>query len=222
MDLHHRARQNLGELEREIRKIVKESLDEDYYFNTLRIAVERILELSGRPLLRTEWLALREQCRPVVELLRAQPKSFIHFEYTPHNLMMQNGAITPIDFEQATMGPAEFDLVALLKSPEADLSPALFGELLDHYLARLQATGEPATRASLEQVADYANLVKGLFYAGAAAHFFGRYRDPWLLHRRDWHLRDLDAVLARHRELATLRGLLVVRLERDLGVVLQA
>jgi len=221
VDLHYRARQNLAELEREIRKIVKERLDEDYYFNTLRIAIERILELSGRPLLRSEWLALREQCRPVVELLRAQPKSFVHFEYVPHNLLVRNGVVTPIDFEQATLGPAEFDLVALLRSPEADLPPALLGELLDHYLARLQATGEPATRPSLLQVFDYANLVKGLFYAGAAAHFFSRYREASLLQRRDWHLRDVDGVLTRHRELATLRGLLMVRLERDLGVPLQ-
>jgi phospho-N-acetylmuramoyl-pentapeptide-transferase len=222
VDLHARARQNLPEIAREIRKIVKESLDEHYYFDTLRIAVERILATCQRPLRRADWYALRDQWRPVVAVLLDQPRSFVHFEYVPHNLMVRDGAITPVDFEQATLGPHEFDLVALLKAPECDLSLAACDALIDNYVQRLQATGEAATVAGVRQVFDYANLVKGMFYAGAAAHFHLRYGEADRLRRRDWHLRDCDAVLARHPELATLRGLLMVRLERDLGVTLQA
>jgi len=222
VDLHTRARQNLPEIAREIRKIAKESLDEHYYFDTLRIAVERVTATGQRPLRRADWYALREQWRPIVQALLDQPKSFIHFEYVPHNLMVRNGTITPVDFEQATLGPHEFDLVALLKSPECDLSMSACDSLIDYYVQRLQATGEAATGPGVHRVFDYANLIKGMFYAGAAAHFYVRYGEAHRLARRDWHLRDCDAVLGRHPELATLRGLLMVRLERDLGVSLQA
>jgi phospho-N-acetylmuramoyl-pentapeptide-transferase len=222
VDLHARARQSLPEIAREIRKIAKESLDEHYYLDTVRIALARILADSDRPLRQADWYAVREQWRPVLQVLLDQPRSFIHFEYVPHNLLVREGAITPVDFEQATLGPHEFDLVALLKAPECDLSPAACEALIEHYVERLQATGEAATVAQVRQVFDYANLVKGIFYAGAAAHFHARYGEPQRLDRRDWHLRDCDAVLARHPELATLRGLLMVRLERDLKVPLQA
>ena len=211
--MHSRARWHLTELEHEITKIMKESLSPQYYLDTFRIALQRVLEVAGQQWVVSDWLAIEAAYRPVVDFLTAQPKTFVHFEFTPHNLLLYRGAVTAVDFEQATLGPPEFDLVTLLKCPENDLSPQAIEQLIDYYISSVQELEELAVGPSVHEVFDYANLFKSMFYAGAAANFYRKFGNPAHLARCDWYLRDGDQILARHERLAQLRGLLSAKLE---------
>lgn len=58
----------------------------------------------------------------------------LHRDYQSQNLKIHLGRICVIDFQGARLGPAQYDLAALLLDPYADLPADLRHELLDHYL----------------------------------------------------------------------------------------
>jgi len=181
--------------------------------DTFQIALQRVLEVAGEEWTSSDWEDIEPAYRPVVDVLTAQPKTFIHFEFTPHNLLLYRGAVVAVDFEQATLGPPEFDLVTLLKCPENELSPQAIEQLINYYVSSVQELEELAVGPSVHEVFDYANLFKSMFYAGAAANFYRKFGDSVHLARRDWYLRDCDQILARHERLAPLRELLAAKLE---------
>ena len=48
-----------------------------------------------------------------------------------------------IDFQDALLGPRQYDLVALLRDSYVELPPTLVDAMLRRYLARLEAAGGP-------------------------------------------------------------------------------
>ncbi len=71
----------------------------------------------------------------------------LHRDYQSQNLKIHLGRICVIDFQGARLGPAQYDLAALLLDPYADLPAVLRRELLDHYLGLFIArTGEDRGR----------------------------------------------------------------------------
>lgn len=58
----------------------------------------------------------------------------LHRDYQSQNLKIHLGRICVIDFQGARLGPAQYDLAALLLDPYADLPADLRRELLDYYL----------------------------------------------------------------------------------------
>jgi len=71
----------------------------------------------------------------------------LHRDYQSQNLKIHLNRICVIDFQGARLGPAQYDLAALLLDPYADLPPSLRGELLEHYLGLFTArTGEARGR----------------------------------------------------------------------------
>ncbi len=83
---------------------------------------------SGRDALRVEWAAL-------VEELSAEPRVLCHRDYHSRNLMLHDGALYIIDFQDARMGPDTYDLVSLLRDSYVDLAPQQVDELIAFFLA---------------------------------------------------------------------------------------
>lgn len=54
-----------------------------------------------------------EYAPDLVEELGSAPTNPIHGEFTPHNLLIRDGNIFPVDWESAAIGPGEIDLAAL-------------------------------------------------------------------------------------------------------------
>jgi len=204
--LHRRASLHLPELKEEVRRIDKEVLTAQYYLNAFRIALERLFgaleDLAALP--RTEE-ALR--CyQPLARLLAGRPQRFIHFEFTPHHLLLDQARLTVFDFEQATIGPAEFDLACLLNSPEADLPQEAVRTLVEAYQ-------EKSGNRLDARAFDYASLAKSLTYAGAALNFYNKFGGEYHLQRLDWYLRHSLSLLGRQAQLSPLRRLLGPHLE---------
>ena len=63
----------------------------------------------------------------------------LHRDYQSQNLKIHLGRICVIDFQGARLGPAQYDLAALLLDPYADLPADLRRELLEHYLGLFTA-----------------------------------------------------------------------------------
>ena len=186
-------------IEAEINKIVKEVLTPEYYFNTTLIALNRILELERRQLNQQERYDLEEALEPVISRLFSAEKSFIHFEYTPGNLLMQNNRAVAMDFEQATIGPVAFDLATLLYCPEAELPEEYILELLNYYHELLPEELAVKLKITVPML-NAAAIIKMIFYAGSAVNFYRKFEDGERLSAMDWYLFSTDSLLERETE----------------------
>ncbi len=190
-------------LEREITRIVKEVLTPEYYVNSTVIAFNRIMALAKRSLSVAEKTQLETALQPLIKVLLAEPKIFIHFEFTPGNLQYVGQRTVAIDFEQATMGPAAFDLASLLYAPESNMSERQINELLVSYHEMLPANlpeGFNVSEATLEAAA----LIKLFFYAGSAANFYRKFEDGARLEAMEWYLQTAEKILTHYPDYAEL------------------
>ena len=210
--LHSAAQEHLEELTAEIEKIEKERLGPEYYFSALRIAVERIGQLADEPVTDADWQQLADQAGPLVEFLSDRRRSFIHFEFTPHHLLVTESGLHTFDFEQATIGPLEFDLAALLGQPESDLGADAWADMVEHYSILCSESGVPIPEASqLARGVAYGALFKCLVYAGAAANFLGKFGGEHHLQRLQYYLDKSEAIVGRWGDLRPLGQMLTPR-----------
>lgn len=85
--------------------------DFDFYDYWLRGAARRIAPLDTK----YPWIPdLVETTRGLLADLSSKPRVFIHGEFYPHNILVQDGEIYPVDWETAAFGLAEIDLVSLV------------------------------------------------------------------------------------------------------------
>jgi len=77
--------------------------------------------------------AIRSLTTKITETLVALPALLVHRDFQSRNLMVQNGRLRLIDFQDALLGPRPYDLVALLRDSYVALSPDLLSELVSFY-----------------------------------------------------------------------------------------
>ena len=68
--------------------------------------------------------ALKAEWRRLAEELAGEPRVLCHRDYHSRNLMLHQGELYIIDFQDARMGPDTYDLVSLLRDSYVDLSEA--------------------------------------------------------------------------------------------------
>jgi Ser/Thr protein kinase RdoA (MazF antagonist) len=125
---------------------------------------------------------------PITSRLLGEPRTFIHFEFTPGNILLKDDTMTIVDFEQSTIGPAVFDVATLLYNPEADLRPDEIKTLLDEYnssLPQLNRLDLLVRESALEAAA----VIKLLIYAGSAVNFYHKFHDGTRLQAKEWYVR---------------------------------
>ena len=71
-----------------------------------------------------------------------------HRDYHSRNLMLHEGQLYIIDFQDARMGPDTYDLVSLLRDSYVDLPEQTVSELIAYFLALKGATGDGAGRSA--------------------------------------------------------------------------
>src|SRR5436190_12161373 len=79
--------------------------------------------------------ALKEEFEVIVRTLAAEPRVLCHRDYHSRNLMLHEGRLYIIDFQDARMGPDTYDLVSLLRDSYVDLPEQTVGELMAYFLA---------------------------------------------------------------------------------------
>ena len=80
--------------------------------------------------------ALRREWSTIVDELASEPRVLCHRDYHSRNLMLHDGSLYIIDFQDARMGPDTYDLVSLLRDSYVDLSPQQVDSLIANFLAR--------------------------------------------------------------------------------------
>jgi aminoglycoside/choline kinase family phosphotransferase len=93
--------------------------------------------------------ALSKEWSAIVEELANEPRVLCHRDYHSRNLMLKNGELFIIDFQDARMGPNTYDLVSLLRDSYVDLTSRQVDELIAYFLAVHQgAAGSTAADAA--------------------------------------------------------------------------
>jgi len=102
--------------------------------------------------------ALREEWSAIVNELSAEPRVLCHRDYHSRNLMLHNGSIYIIDFQDARMGPDTYDLASLLRDSYVDLTPQQVDELIAFFLAVKGVADEQEFRRRFDLMALQRNL----------------------------------------------------------------
>ena len=94
-----------------------------------------LLAYKGAALTDTQRDALRAEWSALVAELAGEPRVLCHRDYHSRNLMLHDGSLYIIDFQDARMGPDTYDLVSLLRDSYVDLTGPQVDELIAFFLA---------------------------------------------------------------------------------------
>ena len=142
--------------------------------------------------------------------LAAEPRGFTHRDYQSRNLMvLPGGQQAVIDFQDALLGPRQYDLVALLRDSYVELPADFIEAMLRRYLARLEAEGGPRLEyAPFRATFDLLTVQRKLKDAGRFV-FIDRVRgNPGFLDSIPSSLQYVREALARRPDLEPLQRLL--------------
>lgn len=78
--------------------------------------------------------SMRRHASQITEFLAGLPQVLVHRDFQSRNLMVQDGGLRLLDFQDALMGPMPYDLVALLRDSYIKLSSGSVSRLMDYFL----------------------------------------------------------------------------------------
>jgi aminoglycoside/choline kinase family phosphotransferase len=90
---------------------------------------------AERTVLAAEWSS-------IVDELAGEARVLCHRDYHSRNLMVSDGSLYIIDFQDARMGPDTYDLVSLLRDSYVDITDRELDDLIAYFLALKQRGGE--------------------------------------------------------------------------------
>ena len=79
--------------------------------------------------------ALAVEFATIAEELASEPRVLCHRDYHSRNLMLHDGSLYIIDFQDARMGPDTYDLVSLLRDSYVDFTEAQVDAFIAFFLA---------------------------------------------------------------------------------------
>ena len=119
----------------------------------------------------------------ICSLLSKQKRYFCHRDYHSRNIMINNNELVLLDFQDARMGPCQYDLASLLRDSYFKLDKNLFDKLLDDYINKKEETEQaPVKREDFLKVFDWMCIQRNLKALGTFGYQINvnrneRYRD---------------------------------------------
>jgi aminoglycoside/choline kinase family phosphotransferase len=166
-------------------------------------------QLCGQQLKPADEAALRGQFWKITTLLARQPRVLTHRDYHSRNLMPHQGRLRVIDFQDARLGPCQYDLASLLYDSYVVLPVDLRQKLLVYYLERkTRKDGYPPNHEAFLQVFDYMCLQRNLKALGTFAFQTAVKRTRRYVEAIPPTLGYIQENLSRHPELRQLTDLL--------------
>jgi len=152
---------------------------------------------------------IRTEMRKIAELLAGQPRVFTHRDYHSRNLMMLEDRLRVIDFQDALLGPASYDLASLLRDSYLSLPEELIEELVVHYLEVRAKAGAPLDRVQFMRLFDMTSIQRNLKAAGRFVYILLEKNNDRYLQYIPRTLANVKYNLLRYRALHPLRRVLM-------------
>jgi aminoglycoside/choline kinase family phosphotransferase len=178
----------------------------------LRFFTKHFLEAyRGATLSDTTRQALAEEYAAIAAELAAEPRVLCHRDYHSRNLMLHNGRLYIIDFQDARMGPDTYDLVSLLRDSYVDFSAQQVEALIAFFLAKRGASA--AEDADFQRRFDLMALQRNLKALGTFGFQTTSRGNPVYIQYIPRTLTYVRANLARYKRFDRLRDLLAQHVE---------
>jgi aminoglycoside/choline kinase family phosphotransferase len=153
---------------------------------------------------------LRREFAVVIASLASEPRVLCHRDYHSRNLMLHDGELYIIDFQDARMGPDTYDLVSLLRDSYVDLPEQTVSELLAYFLALSGRTGD---EREFRQRFDVMALQRNLKALGTFGYQTTARRNPVYIQYIPRTLRYVKNNLANLPQFGRIRELLATLVE---------
>ena len=133
-----------------------------------------IVARQEKPMCSDDYVVIREAFQGIAEFLVAQPQVFTHRDYHSRNLMVDGERLGVIDFQDALLGPATYDLASLLRDSYVALEEAMVDRLIDRYIQgmgdglnkEMQQKMLLTDRVAFRRVFDFTSMQRNLKAAG--------------------------------------------------------
>jgi len=146
--------------------------------------------------------------------LAAQPTVFTHRDFHSRNIMAtpignDENRLVMIDFQDARMGPAQYDLASLLKDSYYQLEDTQVHKLVDYYMVRREAlSGTRLDRDEFWKMFDLMSLQRNFKAIGSFASFMNRRGNPGYLKYIGNTFENVRRTLLKYPEYSDLREVL--------------
>jgi aminoglycoside/choline kinase family phosphotransferase len=161
---------------------------------------------AERAALSTEWSA-------IVQELAAEPRVLCHRDYHSRNLMLCEGSLYIIDFQDARMGPDTYDLVSLLRDSYVDIGDRELDELVAYFLALRKSDSRATSDEEFRRRFDLMALQRNLKALGTFGYQTVTRRNTVYIQYMPRTLRYVRTNLERHPRFARLQGLLAAHID---------
>ena len=163
---------------------------------------------AGKVLPEKDRHAIRGEMRKIAEVMAAQPRVFTHRDYHSRNLMVQDGRLRVLDFQDALMGPSTYDLASLLRDSYLSLDQDLIDELVIRYLEGRAKASAPLDRVTFLRLFDLTSVQRNLKAAGRFVYIAREKHNDRYLQHIPRTLGYVKRNLERYRDLHPLRKVL--------------
>jgi len=117
------------------------AFDEKLLFLELMHYVEYAIEARKRVKVDAEDMKVIEKhMREISEELASEPRVVVHRDYQSRNILLKNGKLRIIDFQDALMGTRQYDLVSLLRDSYVVLPWEIINHCLEKYRDIIDST----------------------------------------------------------------------------------
>ena len=114
---------------------------------------------------------VREYLLDLCQILSSQRQYLSHRDYHSRNIMVKDGDLRFIDFQDARMGPCQYDLSSLLRDSYTVLDNKLVDDLIEYYISQKEMIeGESIDRNEFRRIFDYMSVQRNLKAVGTFAY----------------------------------------------------
>ncbi|HMF96630.1 MAG TPA: phosphotransferase [Vicinamibacterales bacterium] len=164
------------------------------------------LTASERMAFTAEWAAIAEE-------LAAEPRVLCHRDYHSRNLMLHQGSLHIIDFQDARMGPDTYDLVSLLRDSYVDITDRDLDDLIAYFLALKTRDGAAPDADEFRRRFDLMAVQRNLKALGTFGYQTMTRSNPVYIKYMPRTLRYVRRNVEKYPRLARLHELLAARVE---------
>lgn len=153
---------------------------------------------------------MRDGLGLICKTLEQEPVVLTHRDFHSRNIMcLKDDELVMIDFQDARLGPAQYDLVSLLKDSYYQLEEAQVDRLIDYYIMKYESVShERVNRAHFREIFDLMSVQRNFKAIGSFASFLNRSGDPSYLTFIANTFENIRRTLLKYPKYAALREVL--------------
>ena len=155
---------------------------------------------------------LREELGEICQFLSDQPTVLTHRDFHSRNVMVtpsldsSSDRFVMIDFQDARLGPQQYDLVSLLKDSYYQLEESQIQLLIHYYIAKYEAlSGVQIDRSHFIKVFDLMSVQRNFKAIGSFASFYNKRGNPSYLKYIGNTFENIRRTLLKYPQYSVLR-----------------